>query len=90
MMSLRNLFSKIGCQILNDYFRIPPSIPSVLRRINNLAFMGFLKLSFWGLNGELFLMAFVTLLPGGAMQAWISLKEGYWVVRSADFFENGL
>jgi nitric oxide reductase subunit B len=34
-------------------------------------------------------MAFVTLLPVGAMQAWISFKEGYWVARSADFFEKG-
>jgi len=50
---------------------------------------GILKLSFWGLNGGLFLMAFVTLLPVGAMQAWISFKEGYWVARSADFFEKG-
>ncbi len=50
---------------------------------------GILKLSFWGLNGGLFLMAFVTLLPIGAMQAWISFKEGYWVARSADFFEKG-
>ncbi len=49
---------------------------------------GILKLSFWGLNGGLFLMAFVTLLPVGAMQAWISFKEGYWVARSADFFER--
>jgi len=49
---------------------------------------GILKLSFWGLNGGLFLMAFVTLLPVGAMQAWISFKEGYWVARSADFFEK--
>ena len=50
---------------------------------------GILKLSFWGLNGGLFLMAFVTLLPVGAMQAWISFKDGLWVARSADFFEKG-
>jgi nitric oxide reductase subunit B len=50
---------------------------------------GILKLSFWGLNGGLFLMALATLLPVGAMQAWISFKEGYWVARSADFFEKG-
>jgi nitric oxide reductase subunit B len=51
---------------------------------------GILKLSFWGLNGGLFLMAFVTLLPVGAMQTWISFKEGYWVARSADFFEKDI
>ncbi|MBT7698032.1 MAG: nitric-oxide reductase large subunit [Desulfobacterales bacterium] len=50
---------------------------------------GILKLSFWGLNGGLFLMAFGTLLPVGALQAWISFKEGLWIARSADFFEKG-
>jgi nitric oxide reductase subunit B len=50
---------------------------------------GILKLSFWGLNGGLFLLAFGTLLPIGAMQAWISFKDGLWVARSADFFEKG-
>ena len=50
---------------------------------------GILKLSFWGLNGGLFLMAFVTLMPIGAMQAWTSFKNGLWLARSADFFEQG-
>jgi nitric oxide reductase subunit B len=50
---------------------------------------GILKLSFWGLNGGLFLMAFTTLLPVGAMQAWTAFKDGLWVARSADFFERG-
>jgi nitric oxide reductase subunit B len=49
---------------------------------------GILKLSFWGLNGGLFVMAFGTLLPVGAMQAWISFKDGLWAARSADFFES--
>ena len=49
---------------------------------------GILKLSFWGLNGGLFLMAFATLLPVGAIQAWISFKDGLWVARSAEFFEK--
>jgi nitric oxide reductase subunit B len=50
---------------------------------------GILKLSFWGLNGGLFLMAFATLLPVGAMQTWTAFKDGLWVARSADFFERG-
>ncbi len=50
---------------------------------------GILKLSFWGLNGGLFLMAFATLLPVGAMQAWIAFKDGLWAARSAEFFESG-
>jgi nitric oxide reductase subunit B len=49
---------------------------------------GILKLSFWGLNGGLFLMAFGTLLPVGAVQAWVSFRDGLWVARSADFFER--
>jgi len=50
---------------------------------------GILKLSFFGLNGGLLLMSFTTLLPVGALQTWIAFKEGYWVARSADFFEKG-
>ena len=49
---------------------------------------GILKLSFWGLNGGLFLMAFFTLLPVGAIQTWTAFKEGLWVARSAGFFEQ--
>ena len=47
---------------------------------------GLLKLSFFGLNGGLLLMAFGTLLPVGAMQAWISFRDGLWMARSAEFF----
>ncbi|MEW6673228.1 MAG: cbb3-type cytochrome c oxidase subunit I [Thermodesulfobacteriota bacterium] len=50
---------------------------------------GILKLSFWGLNGGLFLMAMGTLLPVGAMQAWTAFRHGLWAARSADFFERG-
>ena len=50
---------------------------------------GLLKLSFWGLNGGLFLLAFGTLLPVGLLQTWVAFKEGYWVARTADFFEKG-
>jgi nitric oxide reductase subunit B len=50
---------------------------------------GILKLSFWGLNGGLFLMTIVTLLPIGAYQAWTSFTDGLWVARSAEFFERG-
>jgi nitric oxide reductase subunit B len=48
---------------------------------------GILRLSFWGLNGGLFLMAFTTLLPVGVMQTWHSMKDGFWFARSADFYE---
>ncbi len=49
-----------------------------------------LKISFWGLNGGLFLMAFTTLLPVGVLQAWIAFKDGLWAARSAEFFEMGM
>jgi nitric oxide reductase subunit B len=49
---------------------------------------GLLKLSFFGLNGGLFLMAFGTLLPVGAMQAWTSFKSGLWMARSSEFFDQ--
>ncbi len=51
---------------------------------------GILKVSFWGLNGGLFLMAFITLLPVGVIQAWISFRDGLWAARSAEFFEMGI
>jgi len=49
---------------------------------------GILKLSFWGLNGGLFLMAMGTLLPVGLIQTWTAFKDGLWAARSADFFER--
>ncbi len=49
---------------------------------------GLLKVSFFGLNGGLLLMAFGTLLPVGAMQAWASFKYGLWNARSAEFFNQ--
>lgn len=49
---------------------------------------GILKLSFWGLNGGLFLMAMGTLMPVGLVQTWIAFRDGLWMARSADFFER--
>ncbi len=48
---------------------------------------GLLKLSFWGLNGGLFIMFLTTLLPIGITQLWHSYAEGTWFARSADFYE---
>ncbi|GAB4256259.1 MAG: nitric-oxide reductase large subunit [Deferrisomatales bacterium] len=50
---------------------------------------GALKLSFWGLNGGLALMAFATLFPVGLIQAWVSFTDGLWRARDASFFESG-
>ncbi|MHC4672829.1 MAG: nitric-oxide reductase large subunit [Planctomycetota bacterium] len=48
---------------------------------------GILKLSFWGLNGGLFLMFSTSLLPVGFLQTWYSYSVGFWYSRSADFYE---
>ena len=51
---------------------------------------GILKLSFWGLNGGLFLMFSTALLPVGLAQVWHSYAEGLWFARSAAFYEMPL
>jgi nitric oxide reductase subunit B len=47
-----------------------------------------LAVSFWGLNGGLLALTFLTLFPVGIAQAWTSYKEGLWVARDASFFER--
>lgn len=49
---------------------------------------GILKLSFFGLNGGLLVMSFLTLLPVGLVQAWVSFQDGLWAARNATFFEG--
>ncbi len=51
---------------------------------------GLLKLSFWGLNGGLFLMFSTSLLPVGLLQTWHSYTDGFWMARSAAFYEMPL
>lgn len=46
-----------------------------------------LKLSFWGLNGGLALMSLTSLLPMGVLQVWHSYVDGFWMARSAAFYE---
>jgi len=48
-----------------------------------------LKVSFWGLNGGLFLMFSTSLLPVGLKQVWYAVNDGTWFARSADFYEMG-
>ncbi len=45
-----------------------------------------LMLSFWGLNGGLFLMFLTGLLPIGLMQVWQSYDQGFWYARSEAFY----
>jgi nitric oxide reductase subunit B len=47
-----------------------------------------LKLSFWGLNGGLFLMFSTGLLPIGLAQVWQVYEKGFWYARSAAFYET--
>lgn len=46
-----------------------------------------LKVSFWGLNGGLFLMFSTGLLPIGALQVWNVYDKGFWFARSHQFYE---
>ena len=43
---------------------------------------------FWLLNGGLALMVFVSLLPQGLMQAYVSFRDGYWHARTAEFMHS--
>lgn len=49
-----------------------------------------LKVSFWGLNGGLFLMFSTGLLPIGLAQVWQVYEKGFWYARSADFYNQPL
>ncbi|MFZ5545031.1 MAG: nitric-oxide reductase large subunit [Pseudomonadota bacterium] len=43
-----------------------------------------LKPAFWGLNGGLAMMVFMSLLPAGLYQAWASITQGLWFARSPE------
>lgn len=49
-----------------------------------------LGVSFWALNGGLFLMFSTGLLPIGLYQVWYSFDVGFWFARSAAFYEMGV
>ncbi len=51
---------------------------------------GLLKFSFWAMNGGLFAMCILSLLPVGLMQTWASVNRGYWYARSAEFLHTPL
>ena len=46
-----------------------------------------LMVSFWGLNGGLFLMFLTGLLPIGLFQVWYAYDQGFWWGRSAEFYQ---
>ena len=57
-----------------------------MRTISNERADKLLKLSFWGLNGGLMGMILITLLPVGFMQLFQGIENGYWFVRTIDFY----
>ena len=43
---------------------------------------------FWGLNGGLAMMVFMSLLPAGIYQAWASVTHGLWFARSPEIIHS--
>jgi nitric oxide reductase subunit B len=46
--------------------------------------------AFWGLNGGLAMMVFMSLLPAGIYQAYHSVTSGLWHARSAEIVHSGV
>jgi len=49
----------------------------------------FVRTGFWGLNVGLALMLVLDLFPGGVLQLWDSLQNGYWHARRLTFLMSG-
>ena len=45
----------------------------------------YLKLAFFGTNGGLALMIVLSLFPGGVLQVWDVIQNGYWHARGLDY-----
>jgi nitric oxide reductase subunit B len=50
---------------------------------------GSVRMGFWGLNVGLGLMVLLDLFPGGVLQLWDSLSNGYWHARRLAFLMGG-
>lgn len=50
----------------------------------------YVRLSFWGLNAGLALMVITNLFPGGVLQLWDVLENGYWHARGPEFLSQRL
>lgn len=61
-----------------------------LRGLTNTALWNekLLKISFWSLNIGLAMMTFLSLLPQGILQTYISIEKGYSFARSAEFMHS--
>lgn len=63
-----------------------------LRGLTNVDFWNekLLKISFWSLNIGLAMMTFLSLLPQGVIQTYVSIEQGYWYARNAEFMHSPL
>lgn len=50
----------------------------------------FIRVGFWGVNVGLALMVLLDLFPGGVLQLWDSIANGYWHARRLTFLTGGL
>jgi nitric oxide reductase subunit B len=50
----------------------------------------FIRVGFWGVNVGLALMIVLDLFPGGVLQLWDSVANGYWHARRLDFLMGDL
>ncbi|MAT40064.1 MAG: nitric-oxide reductase large subunit [Ectothiorhodospiraceae bacterium] len=57
-----------------------------MRSISNKVNEKLLKMSFWGLNAGLMGMILITLLPVGMTQLVQGIEQGFWSVRTIDFY----
>jgi nitric oxide reductase subunit B len=48
----------------------------------------YIRFSFWGLNVGLGLMVVTNLFPGGVLQLWDVLQNGYWHARGPEFLNT--
>lgn len=49
----------------------------------------FVRMGFWGANAGLALMVILDLFPGGVIQLWDSIANGYWHARRLTFLMGG-
>jgi nitric oxide reductase subunit B len=49
----------------------------------------FIRVGFWGCNVGLALMIILDLFPGGVIQLWDSIANGYWHARRLTFLMSG-
>ncbi|WP_426370303.1 nitric-oxide reductase large subunit [Pseudocolwellia sp. HL-MZ7] len=61
-----------------------------MRGLTDITFwnLKLIKISFWSLNIGLGMMTFLSLLPQGILQTYVSIEQGYSFARSAEFIQS--